>query len=209
MNTSAKTEMLWSVAQRALPGENISGDNHLVAKISCGWLVSVVDGLGHGPEAAIAGRTFVETLAENADKPGDELIRLGHKALKNTRGGVAALVTIDNDRHLLSWLGVGNVEGILLHSGSDDRVPEYITTRGGIIGYRLPELKPSSVHLSNDDMLILATDGIQGGFSRMIPVGQTPEVIAAYILDNYAKSTDDALVLVARWHLVLADQRGD
>ena len=202
MDIATQTDLHFSVAQRPFPGQNVSGDNHLVAKTSSGWLLSVVDGLGHGPEAAVAGRTFIEVLADHADRSGEELIRLGHKALKDTRGGVAAVVAIDSTNRRLNWLGVGNVEGILLHSGSGERAPEYIPTRGGIIGYRLPELNPSSLPLADDDTLILATDGIQAGFSRMIPKDRTPEVIAAYILENFAKSTDDALVLVARWRLV-------
>ena len=76
---------------------------------------------------------------------------------------------------------------------------DYITLRGGIVGYRLPELQPSFLRLLDGDILALATDGIAGDFVHAITPLHSPEVLAGYILDHYAKPTDDALVLVARW----------
>jgi phosphoserine phosphatase RsbX len=199
MGSRKSIELEWSVAQRALPGESLSGDGHLVAETAAGWLLAVVDGLGHGPEAALAAKTFIAILARHTNKPIVDLIRLGHKALRNTRGSVGALVTVDCGRRLLTWLGVGNVEGIILHDHNENPATEYITARGGIVGYRLPELQPSFLQLSDGDTLILATDGIQSGFCQAIPHQQPPDLLATHILDRYAKPTDDALVLVARW----------
>ncbi len=53
--------------------------------------------------------------------------------------------------------------------------------------------------LSWDNYLVLATDGIDSDFVQMI-AGRDPERLSASILNNYAKPTDDALVLVACWH---------
>jgi len=200
MNSRDKITLEWSVAERALPGESLSGDSHLVTETTSGWLLTVVDGLGHGPDAARAAKTFIETATRHTNKTGVELLRLCHTALKNTRGCVGAVVTVDSSRKLLSWLGVGNVEGIVLHAQNDNPASEYITTRGGIVGYRLPDLQPSFVQLANDDTLILATDGIQNGFCQTLSKDRTPDLLAAHILDYYAKPNDDALVLVARWH---------
>src|ERR1051326_4408996 len=52
----------WGVAASALPGQAQSGDAHLVKAVATGVLVAVVDGLGHGAEAATAARTAVHTL---------------------------------------------------------------------------------------------------------------------------------------------------
>ncbi len=46
----------WGVATLMLAGERESGDLHLVKPVGTGVLVSVVDGLGHGAEAAAAAR---------------------------------------------------------------------------------------------------------------------------------------------------------
>jgi phosphoserine phosphatase RsbX len=199
-------ELDWGVAARALPGEVQAGDNHFVAETTAGWLLAVVDGLGHGPEAAAASRAFVEVLKYHIESSPVELIRLGHTALKNTRGCAASVVTIDRARNLLSWAGVGNVEGIILHGQPAASPTEYITMRGGIIGYRIPILQPSFLRLQEGDTMVLATDGITGGFVRAIGYPYPPAKLAIHILEHYAKPTDDALVLVARWRTLAPPQ---
>lgn len=189
----------WGVATRALPGEVQAGDNHFVAETTTGWLLAVIDGLGHGQEAAVAGRVFVEVLSHHLESLPVELIRLGHTALKNTRGCAAAVVTIDRTRNLLSWVGVGNVEGVIRHAQPTALPTEYITMRGGIVGYRIPVLQPSFLQLQEGDTLVLATDGIAGDFVRAVGFPFPPAKLASHILEHYAKPTDDALVLVARW----------
>ncbi len=189
----------WGVATRALPGEARSGDSHFVAETTTGWLLAVADGLGHGPEAAVASTAFVEVLQRHIEEPPVALIRLCHEALKNTRGSAATVVTIDSRRCLLSWAGVGNVEGVIRHAHSAASPTEYITMRGGIVGYRIPGLQPATLQLLDGDILVLATDGIDGDFVRAIGLAQPPGKLAGYILAHFAKPTDDALVLVARW----------
>lgn len=208
----SKGELGWSVAARALPGEEQSGDNHFVAKTATGWLLAVADGLGHGPEAAVAGRAFVEVLKNHVEEGPVELIRLCHEALKknNTRGCAATVVTIDRARCLLSWVGVGNVEGVIRHAHPAASATEYITMRGGIVGYRIPNLQESFLRLQDGDILVLATDGIAGDFIQAIGSlhPHPPAKLAGDILGRYAKSTDDALVLVARWSLAAIPQGG-
>lgn len=198
-------ELDWGVAVRPLPGEQECGDNHFVAETTTGWLLAVADGLGHGPEAAVASRTFIEVLQRHPDEPPVELIRLGHEALKTTRGSAATVVVIDRARCLLSWTGVGNVEGVIRHIQSATPT-EYITMRGGIVGYRIPVLQPTFLRLQDGDILALATDGIDGDFVRAIGCQHAPGKLAGYILDRYAKPTDDALVLVARWRFTAIPQ---
>src|ERR1051325_12038793 len=60
----------WGVAASALPGQAQSGDSHLVKAVATGVLVAVVDGLGHGTEAATAARTAVNTLDEHGSENG-------------------------------------------------------------------------------------------------------------------------------------------
>ena len=62
----------------------------------------------------------------------------------------------------MTWLGVGNVEGVLIRA--DTRATpaaESVLLRGGVVGYQLPALQASVVPVSRGDLLILATDGIR------------------------------------------------
>ena len=195
---SKNGQLEWYIATRPFPGEEHCGDSHLVAETTTGWLLAVADGLGHGAEAAVASRSLMEVVRRHIGEPPDRLIRLCHEALKNTRGSAATVVSIDRKRCLLSWAGVGNVEGVIRHA--DPALPrEYITMRGGIIGARIPGLQTSFLQLQDGDILVLATDGIDCRFVQAMGLPHPPDKLAGYILERYAKPHDDALVLVARY----------
>ena len=192
-------ELDWGVATRAMPGETENGDHYLVVRTAGGWLLAVADGLGHGPQAAIASSIFIEVLCGHIDETPLNLIRLGHEALIGTRGIACTIMSINSKQSLLSWIGVGNVEGVVCHQSSAAVRDEYVTLRGGVVGYRLPELHLSHLRLMEGDILALATDGIASDFVKIISVLHAPEVLASRILNSYAKPIDDALVLIARW----------
>ncbi len=52
----------WGVAGQPFAGQAVSGDRHLVEPVPNGVLVAVVDGLGHGEEAAQAAQLAIATL---------------------------------------------------------------------------------------------------------------------------------------------------
>jgi len=56
----------WAVGARALEGEPVSGDLHVVTPFPGGVLVAVMDGLGHGTEAAAAAEAAAEILRDHA-----------------------------------------------------------------------------------------------------------------------------------------------
>jgi hypothetical protein len=92
---------------------------------------------------------------------------------------------------------VGNVEGILLRANGEPR--ETLLLRGGIVGYRLPNLRPVTLPIVEGDTLVFATDGLRSGFAQDLSLGQTPQAMADRILADYSRGTDDALVLIARY----------
>jgi phosphoserine phosphatase RsbX len=70
---------------------------------------------------------------------------------------------------------------------------------GGVVGFQLPRLRPSTTELKRGDTLILTTDGIESGFRHGLRPGRPAQVLAEQILDGHRKHSDDALVLVARY----------
>lgn len=190
----------WGVARRTLAGERESGDLHLVQQVRGGVLVSVVDGLGHGAEAAAAARAAVAALQRHAEESVLLLLERCHQALHGTRGVVMSVALFADAERSMTWLGVGNVEGMLLYAGrSGRRARSTLITRGGIVGAQLPRLRAEVISLARGDMLIFATDGIKSGFTDGLPAGAAPQQLADHILANHNKGTDDALVLVARY----------
>src|SRR6266568_1077231 len=125
----------WGVATLALAGQRESGDLHLVKPVDGGAVVAVVDGLGHGEEAAFAAKTAVRTLERYVHEPTLSVLQRCHEALKGTRGVVLSLASFDATRGTMTWLGVGNVEGVLQHADWSERSARAtLVTRGGIVG---------------------------------------------------------------------------
>ena len=61
----------------------------------------------------------------------------------------------------LSWTGVGNVEGRLVHASAGPRAPTHgALTKGGVVGYNLPSIRVTGTDLEDGDVMVLATDGI-------------------------------------------------
>ena len=190
----------WGVATLTLPGERESGDLHLVKPVRAGVLVSVVDGLGHGADAAAAARAAVAALNRHAQESVLLLLQRCHEALAGTRGVVVSVALFDRTDGSMTWLGVGNVEGVLLYADAGGRRGrERLVTRGGIVGSELPPLRAEVLAVAPGDTLVLATDGIQSGFADELTVDAPPQQLADQILARSGKSTDDALVLVARY----------
>src|SRR5258706_150782 len=135
----------WGVAERALPGQTVSGDLHLVKPFADGVLLAVVDGLGHGDEATIAAKIAITVLESHAEEPLTALVKRCHEALTSTRGVVMTLATLRPSDGQLTWLGVGNVEAVLLRADSQSKAgSDRPMLRGGLVGYQLPKLHTST-----------------------------------------------------------------
>jgi hypothetical protein len=197
----------WAVASRTLAGQAESGDAFVVKPFPGGTLVAVVDGLGHGEEAALAGRLAVATLEAHAHEPILPLVQRCNRELLHTRGAVMSLASFEAGGNVMTWLGVGDVDGILIQpqapsasAGKPGRSNKHgLLMRGGVVGYQLPPLLVGRLPVQPGDVLILATDGIRSGFADRLQIEGPVQVIADHILDRYSRDTDDSLVLVARY----------
>jgi negative regulator of sigma-B (phosphoserine phosphatase) len=190
----------WGVATRPIPGETVSGDRHVAVALPSWLLFAVVDGLGHGAEAARASSKAAQVLEADPGSRPEDLIRLCHEALRRTRGAAMTIACVDTAADELVWLGVGNVQAALLQpEGVGVRARQWAPLRGGVVGYVLPSLRPSTAPVQRDDVLVLATDGVRPVFSGWPAPSEAPEDVAARILDEQGRGSDDALVLVARY----------
>jgi hypothetical protein len=165
-----------------------------------GVLIAVVDGLGHGKEAAAAAAVATDTLEAYSCEPVIPLLKRCHAALRHTRGAAISVACLNATHDSLTWLGVGNVDGVILRA--DDKVTpgqEHILLLPGVAGYGLPFLRAAVTPINRGDLLIFYTDGIRGDVLFEPIARRSPELIARRILNEYSKETDDALVLVARY----------
>lgn len=203
MTRSGSTPLLhYWVAGRPFPGERECGDQYLVADFDGGALAAVIDGLGHGDEAADAAKRTVAILAEHAGAPVVALMQRCHEQLRRMRGVVMTLASFNAADSTITWLGVGNVECMLLrtlHTGTQQTKPASPMLRGGIVGDRLPPLLPATVPVQPGDLLLLATDGIASAFIRDLRYPDDPQRLVNHLFSQYARNTDDALILGVQW----------
>jgi len=199
MESVSQISLDWGVATLPLNGQSESGDRCVVQFFPSGVLLAVIDGLGHGYEAAAAANSAESILRTQAREPVISLVRQCHESLRSTRGVVMSVVSFDTSHGLMTWLGVGNVRGILQRSGySSNPQQEELLLRGGVIGGQIPPLQVSVLTVSHGDTLYLATDGIREEFAEELMPAEMSQRTAELILSRYAKGNDDALVLVAR-----------
>jgi phosphoserine phosphatase RsbX len=190
----------WGVAEASCPDEQESGDRYVVQPSADGVLIAALDGTGHGAEAAKAARIAVATLEAFARESPAALVSRCHEQLRGTRGAVMTLAFVDRLGRMLTWLGVGNVEGILFHGDRpDEAAPDRALLRGGIMGYQIPALRAEVVAVKPRDTLVMATDGISPEFDEWPALEADPQNMADEILARHWKGMDDGLVIVARY----------
>jgi phosphoserine phosphatase RsbX len=189
----------WAAAGRALPGEAETGDLHVVEPFPGGVLVALIDGLGHGPPAAVASLLAADVLKASPQESPVELARRCHEALRHSRGAVMSLASIDGTRGVMTWVGAGNVEGVLIRRADGGATRQHLQLRGAVLGANLGRMAPQVVDMSPGDLVVMTTDGVRGDFGSTVPIGWGPDLVADDILRRHARDTDDALVLVVRF----------
>lgn len=201
---SADAIIDWGVASKPMLGEVVLGDDCFVQVDARQGLIVVIDALGHGKDAAQAAQLAVKTIEEHASQPVPVIFERCHEVLRRTRGVVMSAARIFGPDHTLSWLGIGNVEGLVVHTDDDRITTRSFVIRGGVVGYQLPRLQVSTVTIEPGDTLVIATDGLKLDFISHLEQIDHPKQAAESILSRCGRDSDDALVLVARYRGVQA-----
>jgi len=188
----------WCVSTRTLPGQSTSGDRCLVQEHASGALLAVVDGLGHGHEAAAVAELALRALRSRADASVVHLVNLCHEALRGTRGVTMSLASFNARDRTVTWLGVGDVSGLVLRGDAGNGFSRLLL-RGGMVGVKLPTLQVSTLPVRSGDTLVFVTDGVAGDFERELDAKLPVRALADAIIEHHSRTTDDALILIARF----------
>jgi hypothetical protein len=186
---------------RPKEGENSCGDSILVHCFPQIIRLAVIDGLGHGPEAAQAAAEAKKTLTSTETLGGQELISQCHNKLMGTRGAVVGVVDLDKSQNMWRGISLGNIS--IAFYGQEHYLP---ATNGGIVGYNLPtRLVSWSRPYSPGQILIMHSDGIHNlaGLGELLaPTGGLGKAQAQHLAESiavgYGKIEDDLAILVAK-----------
>ncbi len=191
----------WGAAEQAAPRESVTADAHLLLPTSTGLLLAVIDGLGHGPEAAHATQLALAALRAAPEQSVIAHLRRCHAALTDSRGVVMTLADYNQQEGTLTCCGVGNVEAVLFRArpAAGGAQQESAMLRGGVVGSHLPEPFATIMPVHAGDVLVMASDGLRHDFSRDTVLRSPPRQSAGALLRKHARGTDDAVVLVVRF----------
>ena len=178
-----------------LRGEVACGDAWCIIVGPKRVAVMLVDGLGHGPEAAAAADAATATFPSLAGQSPDVAIAGFAAALRNTRGAALSMAIIDEAARVVRFGGVGNVDGRVLSTGPT----EYLVPQNGIVGMGTPGVRCSTASWPAGARLVMHSDGIGARWRVDAYAGLAnahPALLAGVIYRDFARDRDDATVLV-------------
>jgi anti-sigma regulatory factor (Ser/Thr protein kinase) len=189
----------WQVGAVCLPlaGEELCGDAWELGMGEHGMTICVADGLGHGPDAALASDPAVALAAARPDLSPTSLMALAHAALHGTRGAALAVAVIDEQKEQLSFAGVGNIAGCIFSNGTR----RHLMSHNGIVGSNLRKVQEFVHPWEPGAMVILHSDGIATRWDLDSYTGlifRHPSLIAAVLYRDFARQRDDTMVVVLR-----------
>lgn len=195
LEDARRSAVNFSVLSRPKPGEEVSGDAYLIRPVHGGFFFSVIDALGHGPEAnktvtaalAILQRSFKEDLLEIAANC--------HRGLRTTRGVAIGMCRIKEQEGIVSHLSIGNVELRIFREEQE----KHTICFNGTLGMETEQYQVKEYPWDDRTTLIMFSDGISGKF-KLSPylLAKPPIEITSYLLRNYSRGYDDATVLVVK-----------
>jgi anti-sigma regulatory factor (Ser/Thr protein kinase) len=181
------------------PGERSCGD---------GWeahhrpdetvVLMVVDGLGHGPQAAAAADAACASFAQSMQRmtTAAETLERVHLALRATRGAAVAIAEVDPVKRTVHFAGVGNVSGVVIGERSQSMV-----SLSGIAGHQVGRLREFVYDWPVGATVILASDGLATRWSLEKYPGilrHHPSVVSSLLYREHTRGRDDVTVVAFR-----------
>jgi anti-sigma regulatory factor (Ser/Thr protein kinase) len=179
------------------PGEQVCGDNWSFSEPKAGPTLLLVDGSGHGVEAARAAEVAGQAFAAHAGGSCVDIIGALHRALAPTRGAAVAVARIDMAARLVRFVGVGNISGLLVHANGS----RHMVSHNGTAGHLAPRIREFTYEFADEPLVILHSDGLATRWDIAAYPGLTvqhPSLVAGVLLRDHRRGRDDASVVAMR-----------
>ena len=182
---------------RAIEGEVRCGDAWAVEESSNGQLVTIADGLGHGPDAAIAAGAALKAIRDRKSRGIADILSSAHGHLRATRGAAIQIAVIDRTAGTVRSMGVGNISTSISTATGSKGIP----SQPGIVGHQQPNLREVALPFAEGALLIMHSDGISARWKLDSYPGlrlRDPALVAAMLYRDFARHRDDATIVVVR-----------
>lgn len=178
-----------------LRGETACGDGWRIVAGYKGTSILLVDGLGHGPEAAAVAAIATAAFSRLASGAPEIALAAFDKAMRGTRGAALSVAVIDDASRTTRFSGVGNVDSRVL-SGAQT---EHLIPQAGIVGHTMPALRPVTAAWPVSARLVMYSDGISARWRADTYPGLLtahPALLAGVIYRDFGRERDDVTVIV-------------
>ncbi|MCK5166587.1 MAG: SpoIIE family protein phosphatase [Rhodospirillaceae bacterium] len=181
---------------RALGGDSFCGDSghHWVTDNTT--ILCLVDGVGHGEGAQHAANKSLMHVADNLDKPMEEIIRGCDSFIRDTRGVAMGVAAIRHHTKIIEFAGVGNIHGIF----SGDRASR-LFANPGIVGTGFKKVNICTTNFTDNAMVALFTDGVTNDVYKIMEQlsdKQDLDFVASTVERECGKDEDDVGMLLYR-----------
>jgi anti-sigma regulatory factor (Ser/Thr protein kinase) len=178
-------------------GEFACGDGWTVQAAKGRYTLLVVDGLGHGPDAAVAAHAATEAAQRHAQQAPADQIDAIHRALRATRGAAAAVVEIKPYAEVGAFCGVGNIASFVRVEGRT----RSLASHNGILGHQVRKVQEFSFPFPERALLYMYTDGMTSRWDPGAYAGletRHPAVIAGTLYRDHHRGRDDTTLAIVR-----------
>jgi anti-sigma regulatory factor (Ser/Thr protein kinase) len=160
--------------------------------------LTLIDGLGHGLQASEAAHAGVAAAATRGAVPAAEVMAALHAGMSGTRGGAAAVTSVNTETGELQFAGVGNIAASLY----EPTAARGMASHPGIVGVQFRKAQPFNFHVAAGTLLIMHSDGLQGRWNLRDYPGlffRHPALIVAVLQRDFDRGRDDASIVALRF----------
>ncbi|MFN7139844.1 MAG: ATP-binding protein [Limisphaerales bacterium] len=180
-----------------LKGEEMCGDAWRINSSGYQHRFFLVDGLGHGPEAAHAAETAIRVFQQFHDEKAAAVFQNCHLAMRSTRGGAIGMAELDLDRNVVRFIGVGNIAGVI----TDGTTRRSLVSQNGTVGAEMSRITEFQYPWASNSLLVLNSDGLTTRWKLDDYPGlqlRHPSIIAGVLYRDFRRERDDVTVMVVR-----------
>lgn len=160
--------------------------------------ILLLDGLGHGEGAHEAAQAAIEAYKVLPNDSQSLLLKGIHQQIKKTRGAVAMALKYDYTTEILSYCGVGNINGRTL---SYQTVKNFFSYNG-IVGHVMSSrVQDQEMKWERGSLLVLYSDGIISRWdtSKYYQIQKyDPTILAACLYRDYSRGNDDITLIISK-----------
>lgn len=178
-------------------GEEVAGDGWLLESSGDYRTILVIDGLGHGPNAARATRAATDAFVAHSSAAPAALMQICHSALATTRGAAGAAARVAPAKKHGSFAGIGNIACRVEAAGERRQ----LVSHSGTLGHVMRRVQEFDFAFPAGALLILHSDGLTSRWGSADYPGLTSKhagLIAGVLYRDHDRGSDDVTVVVLK-----------